>query len=116
MAYVEQQFVATKYYPLYCPAIALDNFAIIIRPRDEIFEDCEAYQILHKDSGRHVATFSIAQPAIDCLQELEIVTSGFSGKIKVPISHSAAVLIHQIVAIYQRIEKEHPDYWEDDEE
>jgi hypothetical protein len=100
---------------LYCPAIALENFAIVIRPRDEIFEDCEAYQILHKDSGQHIATFSITQPAIDCLQELERV-AGFSGKIKIPISRSLAALIQQIVAIFQRIEREHPEYWEDEEE
>lgn len=113
MAYIKRQPIAHKTETtLYYPAIALENFAIVIRPIDEIFEDCEAYQILHKDSGILVATFSIAQPAIECLQELERV-AGFSGKIKIPISHSAAALVHQIVAIFQRVEREHPEYWDD---
>lgn len=113
MTYIERQPISHKTgTTLYYPAIALENFAIVIRPIDEIFEDCEAYQILHKGSGVLVATFSIVQPAIECLQELERV-AGFCGKIKVPISKSEAALIHQIVLIAQVNERQHPEYWDD---
>ena len=116
MTYIEQQLVAALDidHVLHYPAIALKNFAIVIRPIDEIFEDCEAYQILHKETGRHVATFSIAEPAINCLKELERV-AGFSGKIKFPISKGDAALINQIVTIAQTAEKNHPEYWDDEE-
>ncbi len=115
MTYIEQQLIAHRNRVLYAPAIALENFAIVIRPIDEIFEDCEAYQILHKDTGTHVATFSIAAPAIECLKELETV-AGFSGKIKLPLSRREMALINYIVAIAQTAEREHPDYWEEEEE
>jgi hypothetical protein len=115
MTYIEHQLVAHKDRILHCPAIALENFAIVIRPRDEIFEDCEAYQILHKETGRHVATFSIAQPAIECLQQLETV-AGFSGKIRFPLSRREAALINQAVSIAQITERNHPEYWDEEGE
>lgn len=115
MTYIEQQVVAHNNRILHCPAIALENFAIVIRPQNEIFEDCEAYQVLHKDTGRHVATFLVAQPALECLKELERV-AGFCGKIKFPISKGDAALINQIVSIAQNDERKHPEYWEDDDE
>jgi hypothetical protein len=115
MTYIEQQLVAHNNRILYCPAIALENFAIIIRPCDEIFEDCEAYQILHKETGRHVATFSIAQPAIDCLKELETV-AGFSGKVRFPLSRREVALINQAVLMAQTTKKNHPEYWDEEEE
>lgn len=115
MAYTDRQLVAHNNRVLYLPAIALENFAIVIRPINEIFEDCEAYQILHKNSGRHVATFSIAQPAIECLQELERV-AGFCGKIKFPPSKGDASLINLIVSNSQMVEQKHPEYYEDEEE
>jgi len=116
MAYIEQQLVAQKVEinVLYLPAIALENFAIVIRPQGIIFEDCEAYQILHKDSGRHVATFSIAEFAIKCLQELERIV-GFSGKMLV-IGKGELALIRQIVSFAQADETMHPDFWDDNEE
>lgn len=115
MAYIDRQLVAHNNRVLYLPAIALENFAIIIRPRDEIFEDREAYQIVHKETGRHVSTFSIAQPAIDCLQRLETV-AGFSGKVKFPLSRREVALISQIVLVAQNVEMDHPEYLEDEEE
>jgi hypothetical protein len=114
MTYIEQQLVAHKDRILHFPAIALENFAIVIRPRNEIFEDCEAYQILHKETGRHVTTFSIAQPAIECLQKLETV-AGFSGKVKFPLSKRETALINHIVWIAQKAELNHPEYLDWDE-
>jgi hypothetical protein len=114
MTYIDRQLVAHNNRILYYPAIALENFAIIIRPRDEIFEDCEAYQILHKETGRHVATFSIAQPAINCLKELETI-AGFSSKVKFPLSRRETALINQVVLIAQSIERNHPEYKDEEE-
>ena len=115
MTYVAQQLIAYKSKEMYSPAITTENFAIVIRPRDEIFEDCEAYQILHKNSGAHVATFSIAQPAIEYLQELERV-AGFCGKINFPISKGNVALIQQVLSIARENEEKHPEYWDDEEE
>ncbi|NJK76365.1 MAG: hypothetical protein HC786_21350 [Richelia sp. CSU_2_1] len=115
MAYIKEQIIAHKNRRVTAPAIAYENFAIVIRPQNEIFEDCEAYQILHKDSGLHVATFSIAEPAIECLQELERV-AGFCGKIRLPLSKGNADLIDTIVSISQYHERSHPEYWEEEEE
>lgn len=115
MAYIAEQLVAHNNRVLHLSAIGLKIFAIVIRPIGEVFEDCEAYQILHKDSGKHVATFSIAQFAVECLQELERV-AGFCGKIKLPISKGDAALIQQIVSIAQTNERQHPEYWDDDED
>ena len=113
MTYIAEQLVAHSDRVLRLPAIALENFAIVIRSRGELFEDCEAYQILHKDSGRHVATFSIADSAIKCFQELEKVAKS-CGKLKFPIPRSDAVLLQRIVTIAQIAERRHPEYWDDD--
>ena len=113
MTYIAEQLVAHSDRVLRLPAIALENFAIVIRSRGELFEDCEAYQILHKDSGRHVATFSIADSAIKCLQELEKVAKSCD-KLKFPISRSNVVLLRQVVTIAQVAERRHPEYWADE--
>lgn len=113
MTYIAEQLVAHNDRVLHLPAIALENFAIIIRSGDESFKDREAYQILHKDSGRHVVTFSIADSAIKCLQGLEKVTKS-CGKLKFPIPRSDAVLLQRVVTIAQIAERRHPEYWDDD--
>ena len=111
MTYIAEQLVAHNDRVLRLPAIALENFAIVIRSRGELFEDCEAYQILHKDSGRHVATFSIVDSAIKCLQKLEKVAKS-CGKLKFPIPRSDAVLLQRIVIIARIAERRHPEYWD----
>ena len=113
MTYIAEQLVAHSDRVLRLPAIALENFAIVIRSRGELFEDCEAYQILHKDSGRHVATFSIVDSAIKCFQELEKVAKS-CGKLKFPIPRSDAILLRQVVTIARIAERQHSEYWDDD--
>ena len=70
MAYIEQQLVAHKDRIWHLPAIALGDFSIIVLPSDEVLKGCDSYQVLHSKTGMYLMSFSVAEVAIECLEEL----------------------------------------------
>lgn len=116
MPYIKKQTIAHENRTVTSPAIALKNFAIVIRPQGEIYKDCAAFQILHKQTGRHIATFSIAECAIDCLKKLDDVFF-YSEKLKFPVDRDDALLISDVVAIAIESEMNHPELlWDEEQE
>jgi len=106
MLITQQIAMQTGYPKLEAPAIAGNQFSLLINP--VILN----YQIIHRLTGLHVASYTLSQFAVECFQELESRIPVF---VVAPNCHIAST-IKSIVNYHSQREFESEDYFEEYEE
>lgn len=98
------QIVAHKDYSVELPAIVRKVFSLVIRPPWTILKWRPIYQVIHKTTGYHIASFVVSDSAIGFFRDIDYYLPSFTN------SEPERLLVKRLLTKWQAHEKRHQDY------